>query len=207
MDEAGAAGGELRQGSLANLLIQGFDGVHHDGGTAAAVEQAVGRHLNAIFRDHSEDDEFRIGGKPIHSGTDVGIGKHVDILLFEQNLLALQQVTRQDKSVVVGNGVKIPGASLGKQIGAGRAAQAMRGELAELRVIGGVLAGAGNEESAPVASQINQPADVGQKALRSLDVESAAGKDEIALQINLPKNGLNRDGQGIAPPCLTQARL
>src|SRR5579864_4515103 len=77
-------------------------------------------------------------------------------------------------------------------------------KLAELRVVGSVLAGAGNEESAPGASQINQPADVRQKALRSLDVESAAGKDEIALQINLPKNGLNRDGQGIAPPCLSR---
>ena len=165
-----------------------FDSIPDDRNAAPSNEQAVCSTAYAVFRNDTKNKKLRIEGQILKDFFGVGIIKNIERLLFDENLLVVQQVLGQLNLRIIWQSTNSLGEALGDDLSTARAANAMRRKNLKFRVVWWVPVAARNEQRAIPAGNIDQPLDVGNELFRTRDVKLAARVQEVHLHIHFPKN-------------------
>ena len=165
-----------------------FDSILDDRNAAASTEQAFCCTAHTIFRNDTKDKKLSIAREIFENLFGVGIIKDIKRLLFDENLLVVQQVVGQLDLRIIWQSTNSLREALGDDLSAARAANAMRWKNLKFRVVWWVLVTARNEQRAIPAGNIDQSLDVGNKLFCAGNVELAARMHEVHLHIHFPKN-------------------
>ena len=165
-----------------------FDSILDDKNAAPSTEQAFCSTAYAVFRDDTKDKKLRVGRNTLKDSFGVGIVKNIKRLLFDENLLVVQQVVGQLDLRIIWQSTNSLREALGDNLSTARAANAMGWKNLKFRVVWWVSVTAGNDERAIPAGNIDQSLDVGNEPFRARDVKLAARVQEVHLHIHFPEN-------------------
>ena len=165
-----------------------FDSIPDDRNAAPSIEQAACSTAHAVFRNDTKNKKLRIERKIFKDFFGVRIIKDIQRLLFDENLLVVQQIVGQLELRIIWQSTNFLRETLRDNLSTTRAANAMRRKNLKFRVVWWVLVAARNEERAIPADNIDQPLDVGNELFRAGDVKLAARVQEVHLHIHFPKN-------------------
>ena len=165
-----------------------FDSILDDRNAAPSTEQAFCSTAHTIFRNDTKDKKLSIERETFQNLIGVGIIKDIKRLLFDENLLVVQQVVGQLDLRIIWHSTNSLREALGDDLSAVRAANAVGWKNLKFRVVWCVAVTAGNEERAIPAGNIDQSLDVGNEPFRAGDVKLAARVQEVHLHIYFPEN-------------------
>ena len=105
-----------------------FDSILNDRNAAPSTEQAFCSTAHAIFRNDTKNKKLSIERETFKNLFGVGIIKDIKRLLFDENLLVVQQVVGQLDLRIIWHSTNSLREALGDDLSTARAANAMRME-------------------------------------------------------------------------------
>jgi len=165
-----------------------FDSIADDVNAAPSIEQAACSTSHAVFRNDTKNKKLRIERKTLKDFFGVRIIKNIQRLLFDENLLVVQQIVGQLDFRTIRESANLLGKALRDNLSTTRAANTMGRKNLKFRVVWWVLVAARNEERAIPAGNIDQPLNVGNELFCPGDVKLAVREQKVHLHIHFPKN-------------------